>query len=232
MILLYVLRNLFLRIRSGVTAEFRRFKLAKTYPDCRLHEGVLVDTNSRLTRYNVIFKYARMLDSTMGEHSYLQMGATAQSCDIGKYCSVAMNAYIGLPQHLVCDVSSHPIFSLENTPLVRKFCKSDRVEPNLRTTIGHDVWIGHGALVMSGVTIGTGAVIGAGAVVTHDVPAYAIVGGTPARLIRYRFDEMVRERLLASCWWDNSDTWLETHVELMINPYELLAELEIKKNIP
>lgn len=232
MIIFSVLRNIFLRMRFNLVAEFRRSSLTKTYPDCRLHEGSLIDPNSRLARHNVLFQGARMLDSTLGDHSYLQVDATAQSCDIGKYCSVAMNAYIGLPQHFMSDVSTHPVFSLENTPLVRKFCKSDRLPPSLRTTIGHDVWIGHGALVMSGVTIGTGAVIGAGAVVTQNVPAYAIVGGIPSRVIRYRFDEMVRERLLASCWWDNSDAWLETHIELMANPYKLLAELEFKKNIP
>jgi acetyltransferase-like isoleucine patch superfamily enzyme len=229
MTIYFALRNLLIKLRNNLAAELRRSRLSKIYPDCHLYEGVVIDINSRLTRYNVLFQGARVLDATLGEHSYLQMGATAQCCDIGKYCSVAMNAYIGLPQHLLTTVSSHPSFSHENTPLVRKFCKLDLVVPVPRTTIGHDVWIGHGALVMAGVTVGTGAVIGAGAVVTHDVPAYAIVGGIPARVIRYRFEEMVRERLLVSCWWENSDTWLETHIELMKTPGELLAALEQKE---
>lgn len=69
-------------------------------------------------------------------------------------------------------------------------------------TIGHDVWIGSQAMILSGVTIGHGAVIAARAVVTRDVPPYAIVGGNPAGVIRYRFDEATIAALLQSAWWD------------------------------
>jgi hypothetical protein len=68
--------------------------------------------------------------------------------------------------------------------------------------IGNDVWIGTQAWIKDGVTIGDGAIIAAHAVVTHDVPPYAIVGGSPARIIRYRFPDAMIERLLAVRWWD------------------------------
>ncbi|WP_264768975.1 DapH/DapD/GlmU-related protein, partial [Klebsiella pneumoniae] len=68
--------------------------------------------------------------------------------------------------------------------------------------IGSDCWICTNALILSGVTIGHGAVVAAGAVVTRDVPPFAIVGGNPARQIRWRFEEDIREALLASAWWD------------------------------
>lgn len=73
--------------------------------------------------------------------------------------------------------------------------------------IGDDVWIGSNALVLPGVKIGKGAVIGAGAVVTKDVPAYAIVGGVPAKIIEYRFDEEKRKELQKIDWtkWDDDD---------------------------
>ena len=70
------------------------------------------------------------------------------------------------------------------------------------TVVGNDVWMGYGVTVMPGVTIGDGAIVATKSVVTRDVPAYAIVGGNPAELIRYRFDEQDRARLLELAWWN------------------------------
>ncbi len=75
--------------------------------------------------------------------------------------------------------------------------------------IGSDVWIGTDALITSGVTIGDGAVIGARAVVTRDVPPYAVVAGNPARVLKFRFDEVTIERLLSLKWW----TWSQPEIE-------------------
>jgi acetyltransferase-like isoleucine patch superfamily enzyme len=73
------------------------------------------------------------------------------------------------------------------------------------TIIGNDVWIGNSVVIKGGVMIGDGAVVGAVAVVTHDVPAYAIVAGVPATIIKYRFDDEKIRRLLETKWWDWSD---------------------------
>jgi virginiamycin A acetyltransferase len=70
------------------------------------------------------------------------------------------------------------------------------------TVVGNDVWFGHDALVMPGITIGDGAIVATRAVVTKDVPPYAIVGGNPATVLRYRFDVPTIARLLAVRWWD------------------------------
>jgi virginiamycin A acetyltransferase len=70
------------------------------------------------------------------------------------------------------------------------------------TVVGNDVWIGYGATVMPGVKIGNGAIIATGSVVTKDVEAFAVVGGNPAKVIRYRFDEATRTELDAIAWWD------------------------------
>jgi virginiamycin A acetyltransferase len=70
------------------------------------------------------------------------------------------------------------------------------------TVVGNDVWLGYRALVMPGVKIGDGAIVAAGSVVAADVPAYAIAGGNPARVLRMRYDEGDVERLLRAAWWD------------------------------
>ena len=77
------------------------------------------------------------------------------------------------------------------------------------TVIGDDVWIGSEAMIMAGVTIGSGAVVAARAVVTKDVPPYAVVGGNPAQVIKYRFDEETIAKLLMLKWWD----WAEEAVK-------------------
>ena len=71
-----------------------------------------------------------------------------------------------------------------------------------RTTIKNDVWIGVDSMVKSGVTVGNGVVIGSNSYVREDVPDFAIVGGNPAKIIRYRFDEEIRQKILESKYWE------------------------------
>jgi hypothetical protein len=84
--------------------------------------------------------------------------------------------------------------------------------PSADTIVGSDVWLCYEAVILSGVTIGDGAIVAAGAVVTKDVPPYAIVGGNPARLIRYRYPEEQRQALLDIRWWD----WPEDEVRAAV----------------
>ena len=86
-----------------------------------------------------------------------------------------------------------------------------------KTIIGNDVWIGDQCFIKAGVKVGDGAVIGAHAVVTHDVPPYAIVGGVPARVIRYRFDEETINSLLNSEWWNLNDKDLSVFAQYIQN---------------
>jgi acetyltransferase-like isoleucine patch superfamily enzyme len=83
------------------------------------------------------------------------------------------------------------------------------------TIVGSDVWTCENCLILPGVTIGDGAVVAAGAVVSKDVPPYAIVGGNPASVLRYRFDEAQREALLDIRWWDWPEERIRAAVPLM-----------------
>ena len=125
---------------------------------------------------------------------------------IGRYCSVAKRVDIGLAQHPVNWLSVTPLCYFSNGGLGDLHRKSVHTIPfqneSGMTEIGNDVWIGDRVIIMSGVKIGDGAIVAAGAVVTKDVPPYAIVGGVPAKVIKYRFSESVIKRLLELQWWN------------------------------
>ena len=125
---------------------------------------------------------------------------------IGRYCSVAKHVDIGLPQHPVNWLSVTPRQYFRDFAGWSSFTKKETAfkpfeEESGMTEIGNDVWIGDRTVIMSGVKIGDGAIVAAGAVVTKDVPPYAVVGGVPARVIKYRFDEATIRRLLDLQWW-------------------------------
>jgi len=136
-----------------------------------------------------------------------------ENTSIGKYCSIADGVAIGTSFHPSDRLSTHPFtyFRDEEHQFGEIVPPAEKIVPFQTTKpikIGNDVWIGRSAIIMDGVHIGDGAIIGAGAVVTKDVPPYAIVGGVPARLIRYRFDEKTIKRLLAARWWDYPEDFI------------------------
>lgn len=88
----------------------------------------------------------------------------------------------------------------------------------------NDVWIGHGVIIMAGVTLHNGCVVAAGSVVTKDVPPYAIVGGNPARILRYRFDKDTIDGLQKIMWWDWPPTLLQTRREDFAMPAPAFVE--------
>ncbi len=132
--------------------------------------------------------------------------------EIGAFCSLGPNITISNGNHPIDIVSTSPAFYLADWGITDRPPQLGSSK-NGPISIGHDVWIGMNVTLLSGITIGHGAVVAAGAVVTKDVPPYAVVGGVPARVIKYRFDGATIERLLESAWWTWPDDELRANAE-------------------
>jgi acetyltransferase-like isoleucine patch superfamily enzyme len=137
-------------------------------------------------------------DCTVGKYFGMNESCFVARATVGAYCSIGARTAINPFNHPVDWLSIH-----EFQPEYNDFRRLERT-PDMyeHVRIGNDVWTGHNVNVMPGVNVGDGAVIAAGAVVTKDVPAYAIVGGVPAKVIRYRYPEKTIERLLRVKWWE------------------------------
>jgi len=144
---------------------------------------------------------------------------------IGKYVSIASGVYRYEVNHVIDGVTSHPCwFNPAYGWVERDWRKKEKLE------IGNDVWIGANVTILPGCKhIGNGAVVAAGAIVTKDVPAYAIVAGVPAHVIKMRFPEDIINTLEASRWWDYDEKELKDLVGLFNNPIEFANVLEERR---
>ena len=166
--------------------------------------------DSRIGAYCEVGARTILTEVTMADYSYVVNDSQITYCSIGKFCSIAAMTRI--------NPGNHPMRRAAQAHFTYRSAsyfpgETDdaaffawRREHHVR--LGHDVWIGHGAVVLPGRNVGTGAVIAAGAIVTKDVPAYTIVAGNPARVIRRRFPEREAERLGNLAWWDWSHEML------------------------
>ncbi|WP_282577552.1 CatB-related O-acetyltransferase [Enterococcus cecorum] len=148
---------------------------------------------------------------SVGSFSYgmlniLSSGVDNESLEIGSFCSISSKATFLL-------AGEHDTRKVFNYPVRQKIFKSsvDTISKG-KIVIHDDVWIGDNSLILSGVVISQGAVVAAGSVVTKNVPPYAIVGGVPARVIRYRFSEEVIKELLNIDFSKITKELLEKHI--------------------
>lgn len=131
-------------------------------------------------------------DSSIGDYTYVGKNCNVTKSQIGRYCSIADNVTIGPGEHNISKIATtslfyeHPYEELTNGP-----CE-----------IGNDVWIGVNSVIRRGVIIGNGAIVGANSFVNKNVPDFAVVVGTPAKIIKFRFHDEKTKLINSSKWWD------------------------------
>ena len=186
--------------------EMRAQLIELGVPDSKIKSLYVTEINS---------KSAQKLPKnvTLGRYSYYKGHTIIENSRIGDFVCIGESAVVGLNSHDVSAVTTYPLFT--------RFMQDHSREASIAfygempiTTIDHDVYIGDGAIVNEGVHIGSGAVVASRAVVTKDVPPYAVVGGIPAKIIRFRFPEEIIEKLLRISWWNWPDEKIRANFEL------------------
>lgn len=170
-------------------------------------------------------------DSTIGDYTYISPSSIISSCDIGKFCSIGPQVVIGFGDHPTNFLSTSPLFYYSQPIFDTTLTDEDKFEHHRKVKVENDVWIGANVYIKNGVRIGNGAIIAAGAVVVKDVPDYAIVGGVPAKILKYRFPEDQIEKMLKISWWDLDIEELRKHKDLFSssNIEAALTQLENAK---
>lgn len=180
--------------------------LKKIQGKCIIHS--VIDSTS------VIGTGCNIVSTVMKKYSYCGGDCQMVNVEIGAYCSISDHVFIGGAEHPMDWVSTSPVFqNVRHSGPKKRFAMFD-LPKSKKTIIGNDVWIGHGVTIKQGVTIGSGAVVGSNALVTKNVPPYAIVGGVPAKIIKFRFPQEVINRLEEVQWWNLPDEEITKRIDL------------------
>lgn len=212
--------NMIVKVLKKINQSRRKYQNRNK---CKFEEDTIIDKNVRFEGGNYIQEKTRILNSELGYGTYIGANSFICNTKIGKYCCIGGNVKTITGNHPIRQfVSVHPSFySLRKQAgftyvKTQKFSDFNYIdeEKKLSVIIGNDVWIGENASILEHIMIGNGAVVAAGAVVTKDVPNYAIVGGVPAKIIGYRFDEEIIDFLEKTKWWNKPQDWIEKHAEM------------------
>lgn len=195
---------------SGSSIEER----SKIYGGCNLQQVTC--------EHDVALYGGQFHDVTIGSYTYIAAQAAMSMVTIGRFCSIGPYLICGHGDHPTDFASTSPVFFSKEKQCGVSFTDKNLFEERRPIQIGNDVWIGVRVFIRDGVKIGNGAIIAAGAVVVKDVPDYAIVGGIPAKFIRYRFTEEIIAELLKLRWWE----WPEEKLR-KAQPY--IAQNDVRK---
>lgn len=186
------------------------------YPEIKLlsqpHDWGFMDDirdDVQLGKNVKIYSPSHIVESRIGDYSYIALNSYISMTNIGKFCSIGPNFVCGWGIHPTDGISTFPMFYSTRKQNGTTLSNTDKIEERKPIKIGNDVFIGANVTVLDGVTIGDGAVIGAGAVVSKDIPPYAVAVGCPIKIIRYRFDDEKIEALKKIEWWNFDEEQLK-----------------------
>ena len=191
------------------------------FPTAIIDKGCMISETTSIGNNSHILDNTILNNCTIGKFSYISRNGLVQNTTIGNYCSIANNVTLGLGSHPVELFSTSPIFYRKKNTFGKDVIEKDiDFEEYKPINIGNDVWIGANAIVLDGVTIETGAIIASGAIVTKNIPAYAIVAGVPAKIIKHRFSPDKISTLLQSKWWENDPDKVQLPEEIQTNTHQ------------
>lgn len=199
-------------IQSFITRKLSFLKFKKAWQRANPHNSTYPKSVFPISQVSVGRRTYGCLD--------IQLDNSVNRLQIGSFCSIANEV-----RFLVC--ADHPTDRISTFPF-RVHCMAEAAEAVSKGDIivDDDVWIGYRSTVLSGVHIGQGAVIAAGSVVARDVPPYAIVGGVPARVIKYRFPQEIIDGLLRVDFSRLEDAQIRAHLEQLYEKLESVSQLE------
>lgn len=222
------------KVVKRIMEEFRKYLLIN-----KKHiiwgKGCFTDLRTEFKGYNMLGRCSRLTKSEIGMYSYIGMHSEITQAKIGNFTSIGPYVKNIRGEHPTSTfVSTSPVFFSQLKQVGTTFTKEQKFKEfrfadengQYSNFIGNDVWIGANVILLEGVNIGNGAIVAAGAVVTKDVPPYAIIGGVPAKVIRYRFSEDDILFLLDLQWWNRDEAWIKGHADLFEDVKLLRAQLE------
>jgi acetyltransferase-like isoleucine patch superfamily enzyme len=228
-ILPFILKMVFYPIIDFIKSVVKLTITKYHNPTLKIGKGVRFSRNTKFAIYNYLADNTTLVDSYLGNYSYLGENTFVQNTLIGNYSCIGPNVKIGLGEHPINHfISTHPVFYSLLAQVGVTFADKQYYDEYSPVKIGNDVWVGANAIIISGITIGNGCIIGAGAVVTKDLPPYSIVGGVPAKIIKYRFNEYEIVQLELLKWWDKDIEWIKANANKMLN-INNLDELNLKR---
>ena len=215
-----------MKLLNKFNGLIKAFFTGKIYID-----GFFVNADDSVIHKNTkIIKPYKIHHTTIGFGTYVSLNSRISYTEIGRFCSIGPNFFCGYGIHPTNGISTSPVFYSTQLQAGFSYSNNNKIEERKKITIGNDVFIGANVVVIDGVTISDGAIIGAGAVVSKDIPPYAIAVGTPIKIIKYRFEPEIIEKLQKIQWWNKDETVLKAVEQYFFEVNKFIELFENNEN--